>query len=423
MSKSTGRTDTSWDLRVPTADQLLAFMEPTHMAFGEEATGPEVEDWMKLLEPDRWLGAFERPGSDVPLGGAAALSLRLTVPGGEVPAAAVTAVGVRPDHRRRGILRTLMRRQLDDIRQQGEPVAILWASEGAIYERFGYGSAVPDGSFEIATERTVFAGTAEPAGRVRIVGEDEAGSLFPPVYDTMRALTPGAISRSETWWRDGVLADPEYSRRGASPKYRVAYEVEGAPEGYATYRLKNDWDERGPKSVLEVKDAVCLTPRAWRGLWRYLFDVDLVRSVKAQHVPVPLPLQRLLAEPRALGLVVGDGLWVRLVDLPAALRARRYGVEDAIVLEISDAFCGWNAGRWSLRTSGPAGQCEATVERTKRAPDVILDTADLAALYLGGTRAPDLAAVGRAQEHTAGSIRRLDVLFAAERPPWCGSMF
>jgi predicted acetyltransferase len=413
---------TDWDLRVPTSEQLHDFMQPVSLAFAEEGSGPETDDWIELLEPERWLGAFESPDSQLVTGGGAALSVRLTVPGGEVAAAAVTAVAVRPDHRRRGILRAIMRRQLDDIRAAGEPLAVLWASEGAIYQRFGYGFAAAEGSFRIARDRTVFARGLVPEGRVRIVDEQEAVELIPPVYEAMRTETPAAISRSQRWWQQ-VLADPEYSRRGESPKYRVVYEADGRAEGYAIYRIKNDWDHLGPQSVLQVKEAVTNSPRALRELWRFLFDVDLVRSIKAARVPLPTPLQHLLAEPRALGLVATDGLWARLVDLPAALEARRYATADELVLDVADDFCAWNAGRWQVRTSGEPGNAAAEIERTEAMPDVVLDTADLAAVYFGGVHPRLLADAGRIEERTDGAVRRLGAMFASERDPWCVSMF
>ena len=420
---STDRSNPDWDLRVPTSDQLQAYMVPTHIAFSESTSGPAVDDWTKLLEADRWLGAFEGPASDEPVGGAAALSLRLTVPGGEVPAAAVTAVGVRPDHRRRGVLSALMRRQLDDVHAGSEAVAILWASEGAIYQRFGYGLGAFDGAFEIASARTAFARAPVPEGRVRLVTEEESRNLIPPVYEAMRTTTPGAITRGDDWWNVGILADPEYSREGLSEKYRVVYEVDGAAEGYAIYRIKPDWDDLGPKGVMEVYEAVTTTPRALLAIWRYLFDVDLVRSVKGHRVAIPTPLQHLLAEPRALGLRVNDGLWVRLVDLPAALGARRYTTTEELVLEVTDRFCPWNEGRWRMRTSGEPRATTATIEATTAAPDLALDTTDLAAAYLGGSRLIDLAAVGRIAELTPGAVARANALFTAGREPWCASMF
>ncbi len=420
---SDDRTRHEWDLRVPTAEQLKPWMAPTQMAFAEATSGPEVDDWAKLIEPDRWLGAFEDPESDVPVGAATALSVRLTVPGGEVPAAAITAVGVRPDHRRRGVLSALMRRQLDDVHAGAEPVAILWASEGAIYQRFGYGLATFDGGFEAAAPRTAFTRGPAPEGRVCMVTEEESRRLFPPVYEAMRTSTPGAITRSEDWWNIGVLADPEYSRQGMSEKYRVVYEAEGKAEGYAIYRVKQDWDHLGPKGMLEVRDAVATTPRAQRAIWRYLFDVDLVKTVKARHVAVPNPLQHMLAEPRALGFNISDGIWARLVDLPEALRARRYTTTDELVIEVADRYCPWNEGRWRIRTNGKPGEAEASVETTTDPADLALDTTDLAAAYLGGARMLDLAAAGRIEELTAGAVARAHALLTAGREPWCNTMF
>jgi predicted acetyltransferase len=423
MSRTTDHPTSDWHIRVPARDELQAYMSPIQLAFAEDPSQAEIDDWLKVVEADRWLGAFEDEASEQVAGCASAHSVRLTVPGGQVAAAAVTGVGVRPDFRRRGILRTLMRRQLADVHERGEPVAALWASEGAIYQRFGYGLAAMDGHFEVAVERTAYARPRPPEGRVRIVSEQESADLIPTVYEAMRAQTPGALSRSEAWWRSGVLADPEYSRRGSSSKFRAVYEADGVAEGYAIYRVKEDWDHRGPRNVLEVREAVTTSARALRGLWRFLFEVDLVRIVKASRVPVPAPLQHLLAEPRALGLVVNDGLWIRLVDLPAALEARRWGCADSMVLEVADDFCPWNAGRWRVHATGDRGAAVADVSRTDDAPDLVLATADLAAVYLGGIRPADLAAAGRIEELTPGAVDRATVMFSAQRTPWCVMMF
>jgi len=420
---SNERSNHEWDLRVPTVEQLKPWMAPSQIAFGAVTSGPEVDDWAALLEPDRWLGAFESPQSHEPLGAAAALSRRLTVPGGEIPVAAITAVGVRPDHRRRGALTALMRRQLDDVHAAAEPVAILWASEGAIYQRFGYGLACFDGGFEGERARLAFRPGPAPEGRVRMVTEEESRALFPPVYEAMRAATPGAITRPDDWWNTGILADPEYSRRGMSEKYRVVFEIDGRAEGYATYRIKEDWDATGPKSVMQVGDAVAITPAGQRAIWRYLFDIDLIKTVKAYHLAAPNPLQHLLAEPRALGFNLADGVWARLVDLPAALMARRYATTDVLTLEVSDGFCGWNEGHWRVTTSGQPGAAEAKVEATTDVADLALDTTDLAAAYLGGSRLLDLAAIGRVEERTPGALVRLDAMFTTGREPWCNTMF
>jgi predicted acetyltransferase len=410
----------SFPIRTATPETVREFLGPLIIAFGEELTDAEFDDWRHTLEPDRLIAAFD---GDTPIATAGAVTFRLTVPGGEVGAAGVTAVGVEPGHRRQGVLRSLMRHQLDDVRARGEPLAILWASEGPIYQRFGYGLGAMSASFEIDRERTAWLRPWEPQGRMRLVDAAEALATFPPVYERMRAVTPGALSRTEDWWRWGIVHDAEHMRHGASPKYRYLYESDGAAEGYAIYRVKGDWDERGPRGQVLVVEALAATPRAERAVWGFLFGVDLTRSVKAGRVPFPHPLQLELADPRALGLTVGDGLWVRLVDLPAALAARRYGAADVLVLDVADAFCPWNAGRWRLAAGGAAGSAAATVERTDDPADLGLDVADLGAAYLGAFRPSELARAGRVLERTPGALRRADLLFAAERAPFCGTMF
>lgn len=410
----------AYPIRTATPESVRAFLAPAMTAFGEELTDAEFEEWKHLLEPDRLIAAHD---GETPIGTAAAYTFSMTVPGGEVAAAGVTVVGVEPGHRRQGVLRSLMRHQLDDVRARGEPLAILWASESVIYQRFGYGLGTLNGSFEIDRGRTAWLRPWEPEGKLRLVDTAAALAAFPAVYEQMRAVTPGALSRSETWWRWGILHDAEHMRRGAGPKFRYLYEVDGVAEGYAIYRSKGDWDDRGPKGQVLVVEAMALTPRAERGVWGFLFAIDLMRTTKAGRVIVPNPLQLTLADPRALGLMVGDGLWVRLVDLPAALAARRYGAADALVLDVSDAFCPWNAGRWRLATAGEAGAAVATVERTDGPADLVVDVADLGAAYLGTFGLSDLAAAGRVEERTPGALRRADRLFASDRTPWCATMF
>ncbi len=411
---------TSYPIRTATPETVRAFLAPLLVAFGEEMTEAEWDDWRQTMEAERVVAAFD---GETPIGSAAAYTFRLTVPGGEVAAAGVTAVGVEPGHRRQGVLRSLMRQQLDDVRGRREPTAILWASEGAIYQRFGYGLATLNGTFEVDRSKTAWARPWAPAGRMRLVDEKEALTTFPPVYERMRVTTPGALTRTEGWWRWGILRDAEHSRHGAGPKFRYLYEVDGRAEGYAIYRVKGDWDERGPKGQLMVAEAIALTPRAGRAIWGFLFGVDLVRTTRANHVPVPHPLLLEMADPRALGLTIGDGLWVRLVDLPAALAARRYGAAGEIVLEVTDAFCPWNGGRWRLTATGEPGSAVATITRTDAPADLAADVADLAAAYLGAFRVSDLARAGRVEERTAGALQRADALFAAEHPAWCATMF
>jgi predicted acetyltransferase len=209
--------------------------------------------------------------------------------------------------------------------------------------------------------------------------------------------------------------------RGANGmKFLAVYEADGQVEGTAVYRVKPDWDDRGPNGRLFALEVLATTPRATRDLWRWLFEVDLVRLIRAVRGPVPHPLQLLLADPRRLGFTVGDAIWLRVVDVAAALAARTYGRAGALVLEVRDGFCPWNAGRWCLDV---ADDGRGSVEPTTAEPDVTLDAADLGATYLGTFRFSELARVGRVVENTAGALLRADEMFAAARSPWCSTMF
>jgi predicted acetyltransferase len=394
---------------------MEAFAAPLNLAFAEMPDPGDEE--RRLWEPERIIAAFD---GEQPVATAGAITFRLTVPGGEAGAAGVTLVGVSPSHRRRGILRSMMRHQLDDVRARGEPLAILWASEGAIYQRFGYGLATLSGSFEIARDRAAFARPAPAEGTVRLVDREAALGIFPALYDRIRVETPGMVARSEAWWRWTTLHDTDRARAENGMKFYAVYEAGGAVEGTAIYRVKPDWDERGPKGRISAIEVITSTPPATRDLWRWLIEVDLVTLVCGVRAPVPHPLQLLLAEPRRLGFTVGDALWLRVVDVPAALAARTYGRAGTLVLAIRDAFCPWNAGRWRL-VVGEDGR--GVAERTTVEPDVTLDAADLAATYLGTFRFSELARAGRVVEETAGALVRADALFTAARAPWCSTMF
>jgi predicted acetyltransferase len=426
--------DDGIEIRAATAETFRISLSPLARAFAFEWSDAEIEALSHTLAPERVIAAFD---GDQPVGTAGAITFRLTVPGGEVGAAGVSLVGVSPSHHRRGILRRLMRRQLDDVHACGEPVAVLWASEGAIYQRFGYGLATLRGTFEIDRTRTAFAHPVAPEGGIRMVDGEEAIRLLPIAYDRMRAVTPGALSRTDDWWRWAVVSDPEFSRQGASQKFFGLYEVDGEPEGYAIYRVREGWDDRGPKSELLVRESVAVTPRAERRIWRWLFDIDLVSMIRADRVPVPPPLFHVLAEPRRMGLTVTDGLWLRIVDLPAALTGRRYASDGDLVFDVADDTCPWNAGRWRLATDSADGPTDrgahgpgragatrtARIDRTAEPADLALGAADLGSAYLGGVPFSDLAAAGRVVELRPGAIARADALFASDRTPWCATQF
>jgi predicted acetyltransferase len=405
------------EIRTPAPDELALFVEVAEAAFLERAPDDDVERLVALLDPERQYLAFDR---DVPVGAAGTLDFRMSIPGGVVPIAAVTAVGVHASHRRRGIMSGLMRRQLDDAHERGEPVAALWATEAAIYGRFGYGVATTSTRVKAERDRMVFRRPDEPGGSTRIVAEEEeAVEVASIVYDRVQATTPGMIARSQDWWTLFRAADSESWRRGGGPLYRVVWEDEdGEPQAYAFYRSRPSWERGVPAGTLDVREAVGATPEATRELWRYLFGIDLHATVQAYHLPPDHPLFLSVTEPRRLHARFGDGLWVRLLDLPQALVARSYAKDGSVAFDIRDTFCPWNEGTWTLSVEGGG----AGVEQGGN-PELRLDVADLGSTYLGGFTFAALAAAGRVEELAPGALDRADALFRTRRQPWCAEVF
>jgi predicted acetyltransferase len=380
--------------------------------FGHENQDEDAERFAQWIDVDRMHAAFD--GERI-VGGAGAFSYRMSVPGGgEVPAAGVTVVGVLPTHRRRGVLTSLMQAQLVDSRERGDLVAYLWASEGTIYGRFGYGLASRIGAMSLAKDRTRFAQPFEPRGTVRLVDLAEAARTFPPLYDEVRTQRPGVFSRSKAWWETRRLFD-DPARRQGGPLNRALLELDGRPAGYALYRVKQDWHSGFSKGVVTIVEAVAATPEATRELWRWLLDFDWTSEFAADLLPVDHPLFLLLAEPRRMQFALNDGVWVRLIDVGGALSARSYVGGGEIVLEVTDELLPENAGRWRVTASGAA--------RTDAAADLRLDVTGLGTVYLGGFGFGDLVRASRATELAPGASARADALFATAVQPWCAEIF
>ena len=383
-------------------------------AIGQYFNPPPTEEfyerWAKTLPHERMHAAFEE-GQIV--GGAGAFPFELSVPGRSLPCAGVTAVGVHPTHRRRGVLRSMMDTQLHDVHERGEPIAALWASEETIYGRFGYGIASWAGELTVPHEWDAFAEPAEPAGTTRFVTPEEARTLFPRVYDVVRRERPGMTSRSDDWWNDRHLRLDE--SESDAPRRFVVLEHEGEPVGYAIYRTHFSFDGGSASSRLVVREALGTTPRATAAIWRFVLDVDWMATVEISLAPPDHPLFLLLANPRRPHYRMGDGLWVRVVDLPAALSGRVYGAGGPLVLEVRDAICEWNDGRWKLE--------EGVCERTDAQPDLALDVSALGSAYLGAVSFTQLRDAGRVEELRERSIAHADALFAWRPLPWCLEIF
>jgi predicted acetyltransferase len=398
------------EYRSPGESELRATLDAANVAFGAELRDEDFDRHRSELPVDRVVAAFD---DGRPVGVAASIAFEMTIPGGVAPTAGVTYVGVMPSHRRQGVLTSMMRNQLDDLRDRGEPLAILWASEPVIYGRFGYGIAAPVAMLDAERAGFAFRDDPGPSARTRFVTAEEAKELFPPVFERARALRNGMVSRSEARWANRV-ADPEHWRDGAGPKLFVLAEMEGEPAAFAIYRLKESWERGMPQGELRVVDVIATSHESTREIWRFLFGVDLVTRVTLWNFDPATPLFLMVRDARRLQLRLVDGLWLRLVDLAEALRRRSYATDDSVVLDVGDAFCPWNEGRY--RVGLDAGPTNAPAE-------LRLSAADLASVYLGAFDFHRLAAAGRVDELAEGAIARASALFRTELPPYCPEPF
>jgi predicted acetyltransferase len=265
---------------------------------------------------------------------------------------------------------------------------------------------------ELPKAHARFAQQPDWAGTTRLVTVEEARELFPPVYDRVRLATPGMFARGAGWWDKRVLADSEWRRSGGGELTFAVLERDGAPEAYAIYRLNFSYTDGAPSGKTVVIEAMGVDPAATAAVWRYLLDIDWMEKVEADLLPVDHPLFLLLLEQNRMKFRVGDGLWIRLVDVGAALAARGYAEEGELVLEVSDELCPWNEGRFALDGS-----------RVEVEPDVRLSARALGSAYLGAFSFSDLARAGLVEEAQEGAIARADALFRPERKPWCPEIF
>ncbi len=407
------------------ADEVL---DVDRWAFGV----PDSEDRevsLRGMEWDRTAGAVlpaagdAGEGDDAPLAGVYSVrTARLQVPGGEVPAAGLTWVGVHPQHRRRGVLSAMMDHHLRGARAAGEPVSVLWTAEPAIYGRYGYGLGTMVTRMTLARGASLRDVPGADALHVTLERADPRrhAALVAQGYEASRHGRPGAVSRDSEGLQGSVLDDPARGRDGAEALRLLAVRDDsGDLRGYALFRRKEHWGQGGPDGEVQVREAVALDAAAARALWGRLTDLDLTARVRTDLRATDDALVHLLVDVRAALVTVGDGLWVRLVDVDAALAARRYPRPVDVVVDVTDSRCPWNAGRHHL-VGGPDG---ATCAPTQRPADLACDVSALGSAYLGGQTLGALAAAGRVTELTDAALTRAAAALSWPVAPHCSWEF
>lgn len=401
----------------PIADtEVDAFVESISWHFGLTVKEDAADQLRTLIGLDRTYATFD---DDNMVGTSAAYRMNMTIPGGSLPTAGLTEVGIAPTHRRRGLLTAMIQSHFDDADRCAEPLSALWASETSIYGRYGYGMAVP--SCEISFNANLAKiGRPEHPDDLTFATADEVTSTLPALHEQIRTAQPGLFQRSMPMWDKRHIADLDYMRKGQSRRRTVIARRDGEAVGYATFRQKQQWTDTGiPDGYVHVGEVHGVDLVAQHSLWWFLSQIDLYPNVRAEFDRPNSIVPWLADNFRAVTQQLSDGLWLRVLDVARAMSSRRYDAPGQHRFEVVDERRETTAGTYELNidTDG-VGHCR----RSNKRPSVQLSAAGLAALYLGGTRPSSIAAMGGINGDQE-AIERLGRSMAWPIPPWCNESF
>ena len=370
--------------------------------FSTHASDKYVKIARTFAELDRTFGAFD--GTQI-VGTTTTRTSEVTAPGCTVPLGYVDDVSVFPTHRRRGILTQMMRAQLDQMHERGEPLSALTASETLIYGRFGFGVATWIEQWNIDRRHTALQSSPCAGGKAVFVDPEFARAEWPRLHQRIRSDRLGMVRYSNEYW-NAALWDSEAQRRGASAFFHVAYLRDGKVSGLCTYRIRDH-------QVLVVF-ILGEDPEVEAELWRYCFGIDLMTEIRGFNRPVDDSLPWRLDDVRRLNRATTDHMWLRLIDVKAALAARHYDCGGSLTFQVADNFCPWNDGVYTLEAEQGGAFCKSS----SRTPDLCLSVSDLAAVYLGGTSFSALAGARRVESSSSDALHLADRMFRTDRAPW-----
>ena len=396
------------ELRPVSSEEFLQWLRAESRAHSNRLDN-DPEELRPHFDLSRSLAVFE--GSNV-IGGCQSHRLEMSIPGGTSLVGGVANVAVQPTHTRQGVMSRMMRRQLEDIYQWGEPLAALFASESGIYGRFGYGIGTIHESWTLERPYNAFSQRFDPPGRILFIEPEDICELLPSVYDRSTANRSGVFPKPLHRWEEESHSPeahdpmPRIRGRGRGGLFYAAYEEDGRLDGYVAYRSN--------RPTIIINELMATSRQAATALWRFCFDIDLMGVTEAIKRPQDDPLPWMLADPRRLQRTVRDGVWLRIVDAAAALRQRRYALPGQLVIDVRDDICSWNNQRLLLE-GGPEG---STCHPSSAPPDITIEISALASTYLGTASFTTLAGTGLAEEHTPGALHRADDMFAVHHRPW-----
>ncbi len=408
----------------PEAHAHERWLQAYHRGLHFDALSPEqLVEYRAALAAPRTVGVWDATAAEAehPIATVASWRSPLSLgEGRELEGWAISLVTVAATHRRRGIASALLDGELRAAHAAGLPVAMLTASEATIYSRWGFGVAASIADLRIDTRGLRFL-APPPDGRVHRVSVPSLRAIAPGLARRAAQRRGGDVPQRPQHW-DRLLGLSRRTAARANGLRAVRYDdAHGETQGFAVYTVTEN-PSNFADHTLTVEYLCAATDQALTGLWHYLLDQDLVATVVAPVRPVDDPVLWMVSNPRAVRATPCDQLWVRVLDVPAALTARRYAAADSVLLRVTDPL-GYAAGAWMLTTS-PDGTATIAADGWQHGAAVVdLGVGELGALMLGGASAETLRAAGRLTEGTAGAALRLDTVLRPARAPYLSYWF
>jgi predicted acetyltransferase len=407
----TAKADPDFDFRSAKPEEMTMIGRLLKYTFADPS---EPEDPREFgLKPEQTFCAFD---GDTLASCAGALAFELAFNGKTVKADGLTVVSTDPGYRRKGLVRNLMTQQLHTAHKNGMPISILWASMGALYQRYGYGYATNWNEYKIDPKQIVFETPTPETGSVRRLSREDGLDIAKELYVQAIEGHTLSIKRSNTLWKFALPAEEKKKRELA-----VYFDADGTPRGYLIYTVKGGAEiDGGPDQLIRVVDFVWTDMASYRGLWNFLASHDLAKEIKCVFMPDDGPAESLLLEPRALHKSVADGIWLRIVDVDKTLEARGYNHDGEVTIAVKeDDICPWNVGTWKLSVKNGDG----IVEKTDGKPDIQIGVTALASLVCGYSTASLLERTDRLTCEDKTLLPKLDALFSTRFRPNCTNMF
>ena len=394
-------------------EELERFGRVNLTAFGEKWDAWHRSWFEQRVIPANTMAAYD---DGALVGSSMMFEVEVGIPGGRERAAGVTAVGVLPTHRRRGIMRSMLDRLLAEANRRGYSLAVLWASEGGIYSRFGFGPAAQGLRVELEHPKARLL-PFPASGTMRLITHDDARRAFPAVHAELVDRCPAMIARDDAAWDFALSEEDPHVTREEGPMFFLVHEDEGRPDGYLVYRIRNKWSARGPENTLVILEMVGHSGLVTRDLWRYCTEVDLVRRIEASGRglrPTDDPIPWLAADPQALLASRATTLWADVLDVRKFLERRRYRVDGQLSLEVRGDS---PATTTTLRLSVDHGRGHC--QPAEGPADLSFGRDDLGAISLGQECIPQLVLAGRARARSDAVARLANGIFGWSPAPWC----